>query len=148
MLPHAYTFELVQLAGALIGVILNAYALVEAMKDAQALARTGLNGTRRLVASSNIQQELIRLVIQILLVVTGVTASILPPPPDLPEAFMWSGNIQRSVLLLITFMLAFKGLLDVRDRRVLLRLWIAEQDRRRNSAAPPAGFPDRRSSEE
>ncbi len=136
-------FELAQLAGALIGVVLNAYGLVQAVKDSDALSRTGLNGTRKLVATGNVQQELIRLVVQIMLTIAGITSVVLPPPnPDLPEVFLWASYIQRGILVLITFLLAFKSMLDVRDRRALLRLWIEEQDRRRQQL--PLDFADRR----
>lgn len=143
MMPHAYTFELVQFGGALIGVILNTYGLVQAVKDATALTSAGLNGTRKLVAAGNVQQEFIRLVVQVLLAISGLIAVILPPPnPDLPEMFLWMGRVQRGVLLSITFLLALKSMLDVHARRVLTNLWMEEQDRRRSSQA--IDFPDRR----
>lgn len=142
-MSHAYPFESLQLVGALVGMGFNAYALMQAHRDASALIASGVNGTRKLVANSNIQQELLRLVVQLLLVIVGITSVVLPPPnPDVPMIFVWGGLITRSVLLLITFLLAFKSWLDVRDRRTLLRLWLAEQDRRRHQVE--IDFPDRR----
>lgn len=142
-MSHAYPFESLQLLGALVGMGYNTYALVQAHRDARALLASGVNGTRKLVANSNIQQELLRLVVQLLLVVIGITSVILPPPnPDVPMVFVWGAAITRSVLLIITFLIAFKSWLDVRDRRTLLRLWLAEQDRRKHTL--PIDFPDRR----
>lgn len=143
MLPHAYPLELLQLVGALVGVVLNAYALIQARKDTDALRDSGINGSRKIVADGNVQQELIRLVVQVLLVVVGAASVILPPPsPDMPEMFLWSGYITRVVLLLITFLIAFKSVLDVKDRRTLLRLWFIEQDRRKRTIQ--ISFTDRR----
>lgn len=147
MIGHAYVFEWIQLAAAILGACFNTYALSDAMKNARKLREYGVNGTRKVVAEGAVQQELLRLLVQLLLVVQGISSCVLPPPdPPLPDLFLWNGYITRSIALMMTFLLALKSILDVRDRKSLLRLWLKEVDRRQHTEQ--IEFPDRRHHQE
>lgn len=145
-MTHAYPAEIVQLVAALFGVALNGWGLYDAYVDLLVLTKAGLNGTRRLVAASNIWQEGLLLAVQVVFVIIGITSVVLPPPPlvnAVSESEMYRGMvIVRLCLVISTGLLAFKCLLDRKHRRMLMRIWMQEQNRRLTER--PIAFRDRR----
>lgn len=122
-MTYAYPSEIFQLVAAIMGVVFTCWALWDAFCDYQAVLESGLNGDRKDIAQSNIEQEALRVLICLLLVVWGVI-SVLNPPPNPPESeFPELERIVetgRYLVSAVTAIVMVKSALDRRDRRRLL----------------------------
>jgi hypothetical protein len=123
-LSTASGVEWVQVSAALAGTILSLWALFDASKDAIALADSGSNGPRQLIAVGNLRRESVRLVINLTFVVVGIASLFLPPPhtaADMPHDELLQLIISRMGLTVVSVATAIDGLWDRHHRRQFVR---------------------------
>lgn len=138
LISHSYWIEWLQLVTALVGCIFTIAGLSGAVGDSALLAESNTNGPKRLIATSNVYWESIRLLVQILFVIIGVTSVMTAPPPPIDDTLELGVTVNRLCLMGATFLLAFKSYLGQRERFVLIKLWLRDTDRRRAHRQWPA----------
>jgi hypothetical protein len=137
---HANPLEITQLVFAVIGVLIAFLSLIDSAKDSVALSLSGINGPRRIVASTNFSAELERLVVQVLLMVIGIVSVLLPPPFSpgvVPGEEGLQPMIVRVILVVITVVKVFAGVSQRYARRKFTREWASGPSA---ALAPPPGF--------
>lgn len=130
LFTHGYLVEWAQLFAAVLGCVFTVAGLRNAVGDSTFLAESNANGAKRLIATSNVYWESIRLSVQVLFVVAGVTSVITAPPPALIDTFEVGVTVNRLCLMGASFLLALKSYLGQRERVVLVKLWLRDTDRR------------------
>lgn len=142
-LPNAYPIELAQMLVAVVGVYYSTRGIIEAWRDLQFLEVSGLNGARSFVASRNIFEETVRLIIHLLLLFNGIIVVLYPPGPGLvlPADRYFQMMVTRWVTTLTGLLLTAKSYRDVRDRArvrdILSQRIRARQDAADNSPERP-----------
>jgi hypothetical protein len=135
-LEHTFSVEAAQLLVSTVGVVFNSVGLRYALDDVRVLRRSGRNGPRSVIVNGRVQQEVLRLLVQVMLVTVGIIGVMYPPPP--PDAAnydeMWKGVVlSRVCLVAVSVLLALKSYLDTRES-FRLRTWAAQgTERRKNS---------------
>lgn len=123
----AYAVLIAQPVIALVGIVMNVIGLTCAIRDLKLTKE--FNGNRRLVASAHVEWELIRLLVQILFFIMGMTSLIYLPDPETIINRSFAVVINRGGLILATILLTTKSVLGLRYRQQLLRIWIREQEK-------------------
>lgn len=116
--------EIVWSAGAGIGLLCNLWLLIVSVGDIQRLRRSRKNGPRTLVAKGNRRNEVSRVLKQGALLYFGIVAC-LTPPADMTSSdqHVTPLGVQLTiVLILVEVLLVVSAVLDLRDRRELIRL--------------------------
>jgi hypothetical protein len=140
LFEHAFVIEIVVCLIATIGMTFNIVGLLNALRDKHDLVHKKLNGARSLIANAAIQQESLRLAVQVLIMAMSIVHLIYPPPPpSVPYNSLWDGLVYDQIIMAtITILLATKSVLDHLDRQRLLDVMIGQMNRRR--ANPDAGY--------
>ena len=138
-MAHVTPLELVFATSAALALLVCAYAWRDANTDSAVLAAAQVNGPRRMIADNNINQELMRLGIALVGVVTSWSFLYLPPPPpdysSLPQSI--SGLIGWVIVMVIVIA---KSLADMSLRKKLYRYTPVEvQTQSRTVPAPVEG---------
>lgn len=138
-MAHVTPLELVFATSSMLALLVCAYAWRDANTDSAVLAAAQVNGPRRMIADNNINQELMRLGIALVGVVTSWSFLYLPPPPpdysSLPQSI--SGLIGWVIVMVIVIA---KSLADMSLRKKLYRYTPVEvQTQSRTVAAPVEG---------
>lgn len=114
---HGNPIVLLWTSGALLGVLINLWAMGDAMLDLQALRASGLNGAREIVAKGNIRREAFRIFKQGCFLAVGLYFLWLPPVPGRtgqgPSA---ASVVLVTGLLLASFSMDLGALIDRRER--------------------------------
>lgn len=101
---------------ALVGFLVNAWAINDAVADLRYLEARGLNGARERVARGNARDETLRAVIQaIFLVIAVVALTTAPTDPDRPITPL--GVVLTGGIIGVEIILIAKAFLGRRDRR-------------------------------
>lgn len=117
--------EAVWSAGALLGLLVNLWALRDAYGDLTALREAGRNGARELVARGNIRSEWFRVFVQVCFGLIGLYAMTqLPANPANPVTRV--GVALTAALLLAELSVVLSALLD-RHERIRLLAYIERQ---------------------
>lgn len=130
VITHAYSVEWAQLIMAFVGCTLTFFGLRDAYRDSTFLAETGTDGAKRLIATSNVYWEMIRMAVQVLFIIAGVTSLLTAPPPALDATLEIGVTVNRLCLMASSFLLMLKSFLGQRERIVLIKLWLRDTDRR------------------
>lgn len=133
LFEHAFVLEVVVFLIATVGMSFNLLGLYHALRDKKDLIRHKLNGPRTLIANSAIQQETLRLTVQILIMAMSFVHLLYPPPPPtMRYDGMWDGMVYDQILMIgITALLAVKSILDYSERQRLLAVVMEQLERRR-----------------
>lgn len=114
--------EICWTAVALVGLIITAWALVDAVADLHYLQALGLNGAREIVARGSARNETFRVVIHALLFLIGIVSMLTGPAnPDRPVTP--PGIVVGAGFCAVVVLLVVKSGMDRRDRhRVIASL--------------------------
>lgn len=117
MISTASPIEIVWTSVALVGVLINCTAAVDAWRDLRALHALGLNGAREIVARGNIRRELLRIFKQGCFLFVGAYFMWLPPATPATATRPNAGGIVLVVgLLLASISMDLGALIDRRER--------------------------------
>jgi hypothetical protein len=144
-IDHAFSIETLQLAVSLLGCGFNAVGLNYALEEARMLKESGMNGARSVIVNGRVHQEILRLLVQVMMVAIGIISIIYPPPPPGANVMeeVWRGVLLSRICLVgISVLLAVKSFLDTRESHTL-RTWRTGGDRRQQEL--PYDGPDKRS---
>lgn len=122
----SYT-EIIWTCVALIGLIVQIWATIDAVADLHYLQALGLNGAREIVAFGSARDEMLRTVIQCMFFMIGVIAMLTAPSnPD--RSVTTLGAIIAGSLCLAAVLLVVTALLDRRDRQRVIELLARKDD--------------------
>ena len=113
--------ELVWTVAALVGVLVNVAAMLDAWRDLRALHALHLNGAREIVARGNIRRECFRIFKQSCFLVVGLYFMAQPPAPSSAgQDLSVAGLVLVSGLLLASFSMDLGAAIDRHERKRLI----------------------------
>lgn len=110
---------------AIAGLMVSALASYDAYGDLLYLSEHRLNGARRIVASSNLRAEIARFVVHLLFLVIGLVVIFGP----LAGYRQYVGRVILVGFILVAIVFVSETILVRRDRRKLLNLIMAEEEK-------------------
>lgn len=105
--------EIIWTLVAFVGAAVGLFNVGEAVRDLRALGV--LSNGRRIIAKATIRREGIRLLVFVLYISVGVSAGLTPARPDAEPSAV------GIILVFTSVVLTLNGLLDLHDRRVVMR---------------------------
>lgn len=106
------TTEVVWIAASLLGLVVHAANLLDALRDLRAWRLVGWNASRGIVARAGVRKDALRLAAQMAILVLGIDAGLRPGP---------AANWRNAAVLVVVLSIVATSLLDRRMRWALLR---------------------------
>ena len=145
---HSNGLEITQMVVAAVGVIFSFWATLDAVKDSMALAMSGKNGARRILAAGNVYTEIERLLVHSILFLIGLVSTFVPPPYHeslgMPGQELLQHSMTRLGLVLVTLVKVNGALRSRRERTRFVRRMTMEGwawNTPATAIAPPPGCP-------
>lgn len=112
---------------AVLGLVISAFALWDALEDHAAVVRTGANGARRIVSRAGIRREISRLVVQLCLgVIAYVTVKVQPVPASMPAEIVYFIGLRNLLRFFLAILIAATSVWDRIDRYRLVAALIVQ----------------------
>lgn len=111
--------EFVWLIAGMVAAYLSVRSIRDAMLDSSVLAAAGVNGPRRVAASNNIQQEIIRFVMVCLMVFTATFSAFLPEIEPAAGTPTYANDLGLIMGIFLTGLLGLGTALDRGMRRAV-----------------------------
>lgn len=113
-----------------VGVVTSLGECWDTRVDYLTLVRANLDGARLVVAKTNMTNEALRAIVQVLFLLMATLTLIWPPeytPAYLFGANGWLPFLNRAAMIIATLCLTTKTLMDRSSRKTLLEFWVNAQ---------------------
>lgn len=128
--------ETIQTIINVLGLALSTYAFLDTIRTYREVQRRGIGNGRRIIAQSHVRAEGIRMLAQLVLVMTAMVSLYMPAPPafmpyEVLQALVW----RKMLVTFVSVLLIAQTMGDIWDRRMLYEIAV-QRDRHKPPSKP------------